>query len=348
MPLPPRLLAVRTGAIGDVVNALVFAAAVKESVPETRIGWVVHPLAAPLVAGHPAVDRVHVWARGGGLRELRRLVRELRAERYPLAVDLQRIQKSALVARLAAPRVLGFDRARTKEASWLWTTERVGPERAPHRVDGYLELARHLGCPAREPRFLLPADPAAEAWAEARMAELGGAPVLVNLGASKPENRWEPERAGALAAALARERGVPVCFTGGPGDRVAAERAVHASAGDARDLVGRTTLLELAALARRARLFIGCDTGPMHLAAAAGAPVVALFGPADPARTGPYGGRHRVVRAPTRRMQDLEVAAVLAAAAASLDGARASALAETGEEPREQSRERPLGRAERG
>jgi ADP-heptose:LPS heptosyltransferase len=296
MPLPPRLLAVRTGAIGDVVNALVFAAAVKESVPETRIGWVVHPLAAPLVAGHPAVDRVHVWARGGGLRELRRLVRELRAERYPLAVDLQRIPKSALVARLAAPRVLGFDRARTKEASWLWTTERVGPERAPHRVDGYLELARHLGCPAREPRFLLPADPAAEAWAEARMAELGGAPVLVNLGASKPENRWEPERAGALAAALARERGVPVCFTGGPGDRVAAERAVHASAGHARALPGRTTRLELAPLARRARLFIGCDTGPMHLAAAAGVPCVALFGPKDPTVYGPYGAGHVVIR----------------------------------------------------
>jgi ADP-heptose:LPS heptosyltransferase len=322
MPLPPRLLAVRTGAIGDVVNALVFAAAVKEAAPETRIGWVVHPLAAPLVTGHPAVDRVHPWKRGGGVRELVRLVRELRAERYPLAVDLQRIQKSALVARLAAPRVLGFDRARTKEVSWLWTTERVGPETGPHRVDGYLDLARHLGCPARAPRFLLPRDEAAEAWAAGLVRDLGGAPVLVNLGASKPENRWEPERAGALALALA-ERGVAVCLTGGPGDRAAAERAVRAASAQVRDLVGHTSLLQLAALARRARLFVGCDTGPMHLAAAAGARVVALFGPADPARTGPYGAGQRVVRAPSRRMEDLDVAAVLAAVETSLGEAAA-------------------------
>src|SRR5262245_40638071 len=169
MPLPDRLLAVRLGAIGDVVNALVFAAAVKEARSDARLGWVVHPLAAPLVEGHPCVDRVHVWRRGGGAGELARLVRELRAERYALAVDLQRILKSALLARLSdAPRVLGFDRARTKEASWVWTNERLAPRAGvQHRVEEYLEVARHLGCEARAPRHLLPRDEAAEGWAEA-------------------------------------------------------------------------------------------------------------------------------------------------------------------------------------
>ncbi len=298
--LPARVLVVRLGAIGDVVNALVFAAALKAARPDVRLGWVVHPLAAPLVEGHPCVARVHVWRRGGGLAELARLVKELRAERYELAVDLQRIQKSALVARLSgAPRVLGYDRARAKELSWLWTKERIPPrELARHMVLHYLEFARHLGAEPAEPRHLLPVDAAADAWAESLVRELGGEPVLVNLGATKPANRWIPERFGALASALARD-GVPVCFTGAPGDRaVAAAARAAAGAARVRDLVGQTSLCQLVALTRRARLFVGCDTGPMHIAAAVGTPVVALFGPADPVRTGPWGEGHRIVRVP--------------------------------------------------
>jgi heptosyltransferase-3 len=108
--------------------------------------------------------------------------------------------------------------------------------------------------------------------------------VLVNLGASKPANRWAPERFGALARALSEDR-LAVCFTGGPDDRAAAERARTAAGNGPRDLVGQTSLRQLLALLRRARLFVGCDTGPMHLAA--GTPVVALFGPADPPAQGP-------------------------------------------------------------
>lgn len=297
---PARVLAVRLGAIGDVVNALVFATALKDAYPGVHLGWVVHPLAAPLVVGHPCVEHVHIWQRGGGWREAARLVREIRAERYGLAVDLQRIQKSALVARLSgAPRVLGHVRARTKEASWVWTNERVPARAGPfHMLDQYLDIARHLGCDVRAPRRELPRDAAAEAWASALVAELGGAPVLINVGASKPANRWEPERFGALAGALAGEDGVPVCLTGSPDDRPAVMRALAVSGPHVRDLSGQTSLLQLVALTRRSRLFLGCDTGPMHVAAAVGTPVVALFGPADPVRTGPYGAGHVVVRVP--------------------------------------------------
>jgi len=295
------VLAVRLGAIGDVVNALVFAVALKEARLDLHLGWVVHPLAAPLVEGHPCIDRVHVWKRGGGAAELARLVREIRAQRYDLAVDLQRIQKSAFLARLSgAPRVLGYDRARTKELSWLWTKERIpAQEHARHMALQFLEFARHLGVEASEPRHLFPPDDMAEAWSADLVRELGGEPVLVNLGATKPANRWSAERFGALARALAYGVGVPVCFTGGPDDR-AVGAAARRAAGDApvRDLVGLTTLRQLVALTRRARLFVGCDTGPMHVAAAVGTPVVALFGPADPARTGPWGQGHCVLRVP--------------------------------------------------
>ena len=308
------MLVVRTGAIGDVVNALVFASAVKEAHPATEIGWVVHALARPLVTGHPSVDRVHVWRRGGGLSELRRLLGEVRGVGYGMAVDLQRIQKSALVARLSgAERVLGLDRGRAKELSWLWTKEHVAAMPGEnHMVDFYMGFARHLGIdlPVRR---LLPRDAAAESWAEAFVGELGAAPVLVNLGATKPDNRWVPERFGQLADALARELDAPVLFTGSEADREMERGALAALPSDSRvrSTVGQTDLLQLLALERHSRLFVGCDTGPMHMAAAVGIPCVVLFGPADPARTGPYGEGHCSVRAPEGKMDQLGVQAVL-------------------------------------
>lgn len=300
-PLPNKVLIVRLGAIGDVVNALAFAEALKAGSPGIEIGWAVHELAEPLVRGHPAVDRVHLWRRGGGVAGFRALVQEVRGAGYELAVDLQRLAKSALLARLSgAPRVLGFDRGRAKEASWLLTREHLAPaDPGAHMLEQYLEFARHLGLTAPVPRRRLPVDPEAEAWATSRLEALGAPPIVISLGATKPANRWEPARFGALAAALAAD-GHPVLLTGGPADIPAGELAERAagSAPGVENLVARTTLLELSSLLARAHLFIGCDSGPMHLAAAHGTPVIALFGPADPRRTGPYGEPHQVIRVP--------------------------------------------------
>ncbi len=337
---PKKVLIVRLGAIGDVVNALVFATAIKDEHPGTEIGWAIHPLVRPIVEGHPSVDRVHLWERGGGVAEFWRVVRELRVERYELAVDLQRITKSALLARFSgAPRILGYDRARAKEASWLWTKERIAPgPPTAHMVEHYLEFARHLGLTGANGatvRHVLPVDDQAEAWANALVDELGGAPILVNLGATKPANRWLPERFGELALALHEAFDAPVCYTGSAADRALERGARAVSDGNpgVSSVVGESDLRQLCSLARRARLFVACDTGPMHIAVACGAPVVALFGPADPDRTGPFQtpGReqHVVVRAappcaPCNRktcnqprhacMEDIDVEQVVAAA----------------------------------
>ena len=315
-PLPAKVLIVRTGAIGDVTNALLVANAIKQARPEVRVGWVVHELARPLVDGHPSVDRVHLWRRDSGLGGLLALGRELRAEGYGLALDLQRIAKSGLLARLSgAERVLGFDRARSKELGWLWATEHLAPNPGSrHMVEWYLESVRRLGLPYPEPLHRLPADPAAAAWAEEQLAQLGGPGVLLNLGASKPPNRWDPERWGGLAGALRRDPGLPVCLLGGPDEREAEQRALAASGSGVHSLVGRTSLPQLIEVLRRARLVISCDTGPMHLACALGTPVVALFGPADPRRTGPWGEAHRVVHAPRMQMTELGIKPVLTVA----------------------------------
>ena len=314
---PDRLMVVRLGAIGDVVNALVFAGLVKRAQPHVEIGWVVHDLVRPLVEGHPHVDRVHVWKRGSGLGGFRVLVRELRACRYELAVDLQRILKSALVARASgAPRVLGYDRARAKECSWLLATERIasGPPHE-HMVDQYRAFARVLGCDGPV-EHVLPSDASAAAWADEQVAALGAAPIVVNAGASKPQNRWPSERFAAMIAALARDAHAPLVVIGGPGDRELAAPLVAAASG-VHDLVGRTSLRQLAALLARSRLLVTGDTGPMHLAVAVGTPTLALFGPADPRRTGPYGwtespaSRHTVVVQPSGAMEQLAAERVI-------------------------------------
>ncbi|MEX1024682.1 MAG: glycosyltransferase family 9 protein [Planctomycetota bacterium] len=317
--MAPRVLVIRLGAIGDVVNALVFASALVDADPDTRIGWAAHDLVLPLLERNPVVDRVHHWPRAAGVRGGFALARELRAARYDVAVDLQRIAKSAALARYSgAERVVGFDRARTKEGAWLLTTERVAPGPADeHMVDRYLAVARHLGAPQAPPRWSLPTDDAAERAIEMQLGDTR--PIVVNLGASKPKNRWSASGFAEVVRELAADG--PVAVTGGPDDRALFPELFAELPPGVLDLVGRTNLLELAALARRARTVVTCDTGPMHIAVATGAPVVALFGPADPGRTGPYGAGHRIVRprGESRRMADLEARDVVAAVRAQFE-----------------------------
>ncbi|MDF1837552.1 MAG: glycosyltransferase family 9 protein [Planctomycetota bacterium] len=300
---PRRILIVRLGAIGDVVNALTLASALKRQNPTVHVGWLTHPLAEPLLRDNPCVDRVHSLPRKGMLGALPSLRRELRGERYDLVIDLQRLLKSAVLSRLAgAPRVLGYDRARSKEGSWILYGERIapGPPRA-HMVEQYAEFARHLGFqgPVRHP--LPPIPQAVLQQVEEWLQPLGeDSPIVVHIGASKPQNRWEPARyAGLIEGLLAEHRG-GIVLTGGPGDGADAAPTRQRMAGEPRfvDLLGRTDLMQLIGVFQRSRLFVGCDTGPMHLAGALGLPVVALFGPADPLRTGPFGHPHLVVRQP--------------------------------------------------
>jgi ADP-heptose:LPS heptosyltransferase len=150
----------------------------------------------------------------------------------------------------------------------------------------------------------------------------------VHVGASKPQNRWAPERCGGLAGALARDPGGPVVLIGGPDEVAAGARAMAAAGSEVHDLTGRTDLRQLIELCRRARLVVSADSGPMHVAAAVGTPVLALFGPADPAATGPWGLQHRVLRAPHLDMDELPVKPVLGTARELLGKGAAKAIGE--------------------
>lgn len=339
MEAPERVAIVRLGAIGDVVNCLPFACRLRDGWPRARITWVIADKAHALVAGHRAVDeflvvdvrRAATWAR---------TIRALRARRFDLAIDLQRILKSGLVSRATgAPRRLGFDRARCKEWNHLFSNEHVAPNPAPGvTVAQYLEFADHLGLPPQTPRWDLP-DVAVEPAAP------GERRVVVHVGATKPANRWESARWGQLVARLTNELGCTVHLTGAPNERTAVDAVKSAAGVPVRDRVGELSLKQTAGLLRTARVFVGGDTGPLHMAVAVGTPVVALFGAADPRRTGPYGAPesvvvHAVPCSPCRRrecnvpghpcMSGLAVDAVFRRVARALDAPREPADARAG------------------
>jgi heptosyltransferase I len=294
-----KALLVRLSAIGDVVHTLPALAALREGGWDTA--WLVEPLARPLLAGNPALTELveapaaRAFTAGGA----RRALRDLRRARADVALDLQGLWKSAAWARLSgARRVVGYARPwRREPGSAVLVKERVdaAPE-AVHVIDKNLALLRPLGIEAVGRReFPLPPLAAEAAEVDARLAALGvRSLVVLNPGGGWRSKLWPPEGFGAVARAL-RARGLDPIVTWGPGEDGLADRVVAASGGAAVRCFA-TTLREYVALARRARVVVAADTGPMHLAAAVGTPVVALFGPTDPARNGPFSAADEVVR----------------------------------------------------
>lgn len=306
-----RILIVKLSAIGDVVQALPALEAIKKTHPESRIDWVVEEAAAGILHGHPMIDRLLVSRRRTWLKQMRgfrtfgrgvdgmlSFLRELRAVPYDMAIDLQGLLKSGvLMAAARAERRIGFGGGR--ELSSLFLNEklpRYDIER--HALERYLDVARYLGARDPSPTCTLPI--AAELPVmRTRMAaarEGGRKVVVMNPVARWTTKLWEEGKFAALADRVAAELQAAVLFTGSPDDRAAVERIRSRMTAASENWAGRTSLKELAALASLADVFVTTDTGPMHLAAAAGAKVVALFGPTSPGRTGPFGRGHAVVR----------------------------------------------------
>jgi heptosyltransferase-1 len=297
----PRILLIKLSAFGDVIHALPTLEALRSLYPQAHIAWLVEEAFAPLLAGHPALDEV--WAiprlRFAGqpvcsqAAILARMVRRVRGRPFDMVIDLQGLLKSALWAALArSPRKIGYDR--TREGSSLVLTEKLSPyDPEAHAVLRYLNVARYLGAPAMPPRFRL----------EHMLADsgkiLGEIPrkpyVVLHPGARWATKLWPAAYWARLAGWLARDQEFQVVVTGSSADRdMVADIAAQTEA-PLLNLAGRTSLAELAALLSKARVAVTTDTGPMHLAAALGTRVVALFGPTAPWRTGPFGEGHEVV-----------------------------------------------------
>jgi heptosyltransferase I len=294
-----KALLVRLSAIGDVVHTLPVAATLRQRGFE--VDWIVEPPARPLVEGNPAVSRAIPAppARPAGLARAWSTARDLRRIRHDVALDLQGLWKSAAWARASgARRVIGFAGPwRRERLSEILLGVRVPLAPEPiHVIDKNLALLRALDIEAVGHReFPLPPTPEEARRVSEHLAGRGWRDyALLNPGGGWASKLWPPASFGAVAQGLAA-RGIAPVVTWGPGEEGLADAVVAASKSTATRCFP-TTLLEYVELARRARIVVAADTGPLHLACAIRAPVVAVFGPTDPARNGPFGADDLTVR----------------------------------------------------
>ncbi|MGD0275015.1 MAG: lipopolysaccharide heptosyltransferase II [Syntrophales bacterium] len=339
-----NILIIKLSAIGDVVHTLPSLALLRKLYPNTHITWVIEEAASYLIFGHPDLDQVIISRRKAWIEDLKRgkiwpVAREvhsffkaLRSQSYDMVIDFHGLFKSAvMVAISGGKRKIGYDSL--QEMSGLFYNERIPEDMGKHAVDRYMDFIRYLdrkdGLGNNMPvLFHIPIQETNHRRVEALLAEHGldihKSFVAVNPLALWETKLWSDEKFAELGDRIVNELNIPVVFTGsqsaytdGIGRRMH-RPSIH--------LGGKTSLKDLAALYGKASLLVTTDSGPMHIAAAVGTPVVALFGPTDPVRTGPYGEKHIVIRkdlacspcfkkdCPTRQcLEEVEVEDVFAA-----------------------------------
>jgi heptosyltransferase-1 len=318
-----KILIVRLGAMGDILHALPAVTSIRAALPEATIGWLVEENWSEVLTARgyksdpvsltppkPVVNLIHTvntkrWRKRLFHREtmveIRGDIKRLRETHYDIAIDFQGNAKSAIAGWMSsAPEMAGYVDPRESIARLFYkhTFSRQGE----HVIEQNHQLAKQVLAgilPGGEMPLVapqLPCDSVATQWVDEQIKSLGIASfAMVTPGAGWGAKQWPPQRFGEVAQALARHN-LRTLVNTAPGEETLAQAVVDASNGTAFSI--KCTIGQLIALTRRARLFIGGDTGPLHLAAALGIPVVAIFGPTDPGRTGPYGSQAIALRSP--------------------------------------------------
>lgn len=328
-----RILVTRLSHIGDCILTLPMVRAIKREYPDSYVAWAVERPANQLLELHPDIDQIIQVPKGWLSRPSNwfSLSRQLRRFQFDVAIDPQGITKSALLGWLSgAGQRIGIRGKWGRELSPLLNNELV-VTRKTHLVDRSLELLQSLGVTDLTVDFGLPVCPQARESMERfrRDADLPDRFVILNPGASWPSKRWENPRFAEVAKDLWDQHQVRslITWAGDQEQQMAVE--INQLAPDSTLLAPQTSLREFAALARRAEFFIGCDTGPLHIAVAMGCPCVGLYGTTLPQESGAYGSQHLAIQkwhqagscterrsAPNRAMQDIQVADVTAAISA--------------------------------
>jgi heptosyltransferase I len=300
---PARICIIKPSSLGDVIHSLPILAALRGRWPSAHIAWLVNRSYQDVLWGHRYLDELIVYDRSGnvddssGLGETARMFRRLRRGRFDLTIDLQGLLRSALMTVATGARVrVGLDDAR-EGARWFYTDQVDAPRLAIHAVERVLRVARYLGATEVEPRFDLPIGAADRQWALETLAEVPSPRIVLNLGARWLTKRWPAEHFTAIARRAVADFGAGLIAIGSIEDRPLVDKLVRLVAPlPVLDLCGRTRLLQLAALALESDLVISNDTGPLHLAAAAGARVIGVYTCTDPKLTGPFGPHARIVK----------------------------------------------------
>jgi len=304
-----KILIVKLSAIGDVVHTMPLVAAIRKKFPQAMLSWLVEEEAADILFGYENIDNLFISPRKSAIKALqagkwkegwqmlKEFIGTLRTSgQYDIIIDAHGLFKSAvLVGLLDAKCKLGY--ASLQEGSGLFYTKRIPEDLTKHAVDRYLDFAVYLGAKSSVAEFSINTK---SIDIDTLLAEKG---IILpkNFIAMSPHALWQTKlwddgKFAALADMIREKLAWQVVLTGR--SRRETEQVEKLAKSDILNVGGATTLRELAALYRRAALVVSTDSGPMHIAAAVGTPVVALFGPTDAKRTGPYGERHTVISAP--------------------------------------------------
>jgi 3-deoxy-D-manno-octulosonic-acid transferase/heptosyltransferase-1 len=304
-----NILIVKLSAIGDVIHTLPSLAGLRRLYPGAHITWVIEEASSDLIMDHPYIDRVMISQRkqwiedlkhgrfSKPLNEIKSFIGELRSRPYDLVIDFHGLFKSAVLVFLSdGRRKLGYDSM--QELSGLTLTEKIPEDMGKHAVDRYLDFIRYLGGDIEEPEFLIPIQEENIRRVDELLQRNGidnkDRFVAVSPVALWDTKLWRDERFAELCDLIVEKLNTKVIFTGRDPNRLTNIQSLMKS--HSVNLGGETTLRDLAYLYKLSSLLITTDSGPMHLAAAVGIPVVALFGPTDAARTGPYGKGHTIIR----------------------------------------------------
>ena len=285
-----RVGVVMMSAIGNTVHVLPVLNALKRHHPSARVSWIMQPGPASLVRGHPAVDEIIPFGRTRGVRGFLELRRELARRPFDVVLDFQTYLKAGVVTALTrAPVKLGFDRARARDANWLFTTHQLAPRPPSHTQDQYFEFLDALGVPHPAVEWNLGPWDDERPWQREFYARFDRPVAPLVVGATKEETSWVAERWVPVAEALYGDFGMQPVLVGGRSPReVEAERVIVEKSRVPVVSALDSGLRRLVSILDRAALVVSLDTGPLHMARALGRPVVSLMGYNNPRRTGPY------------------------------------------------------------
>lgn len=300
---PARVCIIKPSSLGDVIHCLPILAALRKRWPSTHLAWVVNRSFQGVLQGHADLDELIVYDRSGkgfdpsGVRAAADLFQKLRRGGFDLSIDLQGLLRSALMTMATGARTrVGVADAR-EGASWFYTDTIDAPRMSLHAVDRVRRVASALGADASEPQFKLPIQDVDRRWAMEKLAGISSPRIILNVGARWATKRWPTHHFAAIGRRAFHELGAGLIAIGSAADRSLVDRLIRdLGPVPILDLCGGTSLPQLAALAALSNLVISNDTGPLHLAAAAGARVIGVYTCTSPTLTGPFGPRVATVQ----------------------------------------------------
>ncbi|MCL2335460.1 MAG: DUF374 domain-containing protein [Endomicrobia bacterium] len=301
----PKILIVQPSRLGDIVFALPVLAAIKRKYPKARISWIVDERCAEILEGSPHLENIFIWdRRRHSPLYYRELKKKLRTQQFDVSIDLHGLAKSAMLVRLAKAKykIASSSTNGMREFSWLFSKEIKNTAEAAHCVDRHMSAAKYLGCDETIEYPIYIPDSAFESVKEKLLSEGVDLSKLMGIhpGGGWTSRRWGTANFAALAKRAKNELAADIVLVGGreggSSEKGLNEEIVAAAGVKICDMTGKFTLKELCAFFKLCRVFVGNEAGPMHIATALGTKAVAILGPTNAKRTGPYKGNTHVLQ----------------------------------------------------